>query len=94
MYSPICTLIKAATSLRLAEASRIGGGLMLPVVTTLLVQAADGRSLGRVTALVTLPVLLGPILGPLIGGLIVQHLSWRWIFWVNVPFCAVGLILA
>jgi EmrB/QacA subfamily drug resistance transporter len=72
----------------------IGGGLMLPVLTTLLVQAADGRSLGRVTALVTLPVLLGPILGPLIGGLIVQHLSWRWIFWVNVPFCAVGLILA
>jgi EmrB/QacA subfamily drug resistance transporter len=72
----------------------IGGGLMLPVLTTLLVQAADGRSLGRVTALVTFPVLLGPILGPLVGGLIVQHLSWRWIFWVNVPFCAVGLILA
>jgi len=30
----------------------------------------------------------------LIGGLIVQHLSWRWMFWVNVPFCVVGLILA
>jgi EmrB/QacA subfamily drug resistance transporter len=68
----------------------IGGGLMLPVLTTLLVQAADGRSLGRVTALVTLPVLLGP----LVGGLIVQHVSWRWIFWVNVPFCVVGLVLA
>ena len=39
-------------------------------------------------------MLLGPIFGPLIGGLIVQHLSWRWIFWVNVPFCVVGLILA
>jgi EmrB/QacA subfamily drug resistance transporter len=72
----------------------IGGGLMLPVLTTLVVQAADGRTLGRVTAFVTFPVLLGPILGPLIGGLIVQHLSWRWIFWVNVPFCVVGLILA
>jgi MFS family permease len=44
--------------------------------------------------LVTFPVLLGPILGPFVGGLIVQHLSWRWIFWVNVPFCVVGLILA
>jgi EmrB/QacA subfamily drug resistance transporter len=72
----------------------IGGGLMLPVLTTLLMQAAGGRSLGRVTALVTFPVLLGPILGPLVGGLIVQHLSWRWIFWVNIPFCIVGLILA
>ncbi|GAA4708492.1 MDR family MFS transporter [Phytohabitans rumicis] len=72
----------------------IGGGLMLPVLTTLLVQAAGGRSLGRVTALVTFPALLGPIFGPLLGGLIVQHTSWRWIFWVNVPFCVVGLLLA
>src|SRR6185436_20785976 len=71
-----------------------GGGLMLPVLTTLLIQAAGGRSLGRVTALVALPVLLGPVVGPLLGGLIVQHLSWRWIFWVNVPFCVAGLILA
>jgi EmrB/QacA subfamily drug resistance transporter len=72
----------------------VGGGLMLPVLTTLIVRSAGGRSLGRVTAVVTLPVLLGPIFGPLIGGLIVQHLSWRWIFWVNVPFCVVGLLLA
>ena len=72
----------------------IGGGLMLPVLTTLLIQAAGGKSLGSVTALITFPALLGPILGPLAGGLIVQHLSWRWIFWVNVPFCVAGLILA
>jgi EmrB/QacA subfamily drug resistance transporter len=39
-------------------------------------------------------VLAGPILGPVLGGLIVEHLSWRWIFWVNVPFCVVGLLLA
>jgi EmrB/QacA subfamily drug resistance transporter len=72
----------------------VGGGLMLPVLTTLLVQAAGGRSLGSVTAFITFPVLLGPIFGPFVGGLIVQHLSWRWIFWVNVPFCVAGLILA
>jgi EmrB/QacA subfamily drug resistance transporter len=72
----------------------IGGGLMLPVLTTLIVQAAGGRSLGSVTALISFPALLGPILGPLVGGLIVEHLSWRWIFWVNVPFCLVGLVLA
>ena len=72
----------------------LGGGLMLPVLTTLLVQAADGAILGRAIALISLPVVLGPILGPLIGGLIVEHLSWRWIFWVNVPFCVIGLLLA
>ncbi|MEV0401423.1 MDR family MFS transporter [Actinoallomurus sp. NPDC050550] len=71
-----------------------GGGLMLPVLQTLLFQAAGGRSLGRVTALISFPALLGPILGPMAGGLIVRHLGWRWIFWVNVPFCLVGLVLA
>ncbi|HEY1486898.1 MAG TPA: MFS transporter, partial [Micromonosporaceae bacterium] len=64
----------------------IGGGLMLPVMMTLIVQAAGGRSLGSVTALISFPVLLGPVLGPVLGGLIVNDLSWRWIFWVNVPF--------
>src|SRR6185312_8157034 len=47
----------------------LGGGLMLPVLQTLLVQAAAGRPLGRVTALISLPVLLGPVLGPVVGGL-------------------------
>jgi EmrB/QacA subfamily drug resistance transporter len=39
-------------------------------------------------------MLLGPILGPVLGGLILQSLSWRWIFYVNVPIGAIGLFLA
>ncbi|TDD69181.1 DHA2 family efflux MFS transporter permease subunit, partial [Actinomadura darangshiensis] len=72
----------------------VGGGLMLPVMTTLVVRAAGGRLLGRTTAVIALPALLGPILGPLVGGLILTHLSWRWMFWVNVPFCVAGIVLA
>jgi EmrB/QacA subfamily drug resistance transporter len=72
----------------------IGGGLMLPLLTTLIFQAAGGRSLGRLVTYVALPALLGPILGPLVGGAILTHFSWRFMFWVNVPFCAVGLLLA
>jgi EmrB/QacA subfamily drug resistance transporter len=72
----------------------IGGGLMLPVMTTLIFQAAGGKSLGRLVTYVALPALLGPVLGPLIGGAILTHLSWRFMFWVNVPFCVVGLLLA
>ncbi len=72
----------------------IGGGLMLPILQNLLVEAAGGRKLGRIMALISLPTLFGPIAGPVIGGLIVSHLSWRWIFWVNVPFSIAGLILA
>src|SRR5580692_7242947 len=72
----------------------IGGGLMLPLMTTLIFQAAGGKSLGKLVTYVALPALLGPILGPLIGGAILTHLSWRFMFWVNVPFCVVGIVLA
>ncbi len=72
----------------------IGGGMLVPVFMTLLIQAAGGRSLGRLMATITLPAVVVPILGPVIGGLIVSNLSWRWIFYVNVPLCAAALLLA
>lgn len=86
--------VNAPTLIACRVVQGVGGGLMLPVLTTLLIQAAGGDLLGSAVAVVSLPVLLGPILGPLAGGLIVEHLSWRWIFWVNVPFCVAGLLLA
>ena len=72
----------------------IGAGLMLPIVTTLLVQAAGPKRLGRLMAVATLPVVVVPIFGPVIGGLIVNHASWRWIFYVNVPICLAAMWLA
>ena len=72
----------------------LGGGLMLPLFSTMIMQAAAGRALGRTMSLVTLPTVVGPILGPVIGGAILKWLDWRWLFWVNVPFCVVGFILA
>ncbi|MEU8837473.1 MFS transporter [Streptomyces sp900116325] len=72
----------------------VGGGLMLPVLQTLLLRAAGGRRIGQLMAVVTLPALVGPILGPVIGGLIAGHLSWRWIFYINVPLCTAAIVLA
>ncbi|MEV1070023.1 MDR family MFS transporter [Streptomyces sp. NPDC050263] len=72
----------------------VGGGLMLPVLQTLLMRAAGGRSIGRLMAVVTVPALAGPIFGPVIGGLITDHLNWRWIFYVNAPVCLPAALLA
>jgi EmrB/QacA subfamily drug resistance transporter len=72
----------------------IGGGLLFPMLTTLIIQAAGGRSLGRILATVTLPVAVVPILGPVVSGLIISNFSWRWIFYVNVPICLAGLVMA
>ena len=72
----------------------IGGGLMLPLMSTLVMQAAGGKALGRTMSVVSLPALLGPIFGPVLGGVILNSLNWRWLFWVNIPFCVVGFLLA
>jgi EmrB/QacA subfamily drug resistance transporter len=71
-----------------------GGGLLMPIGQTMLARAAGPERMGRVMAVVAVPAMLGPVLGPIIGGLIVDHLSWRWMFFVNVPFCVIALVLA
>lgn len=93
--SILCSLAWNAESLiafRLVQG--VGAGAMMPLLTTLLMQAAQGRSLGRIMSVASLPTALGPILGPVIGGLILGSAGWPWLFWVNVPFGVVGLVLA
>ena len=72
----------------------IGGGMMTPLITTLLVQAVGTSKIGRLMSAISLPIVVVPIFGPVIAGLIISNISWRWIFYVNVPICLVGLVLA
>jgi EmrB/QacA subfamily drug resistance transporter len=75
-------------------AQGLGGGMLTPLLTTLLVQAAGSRQVGRLMAAVSLPVVVVPIFGPVVSGLIISNVSWRWCFYVNVPICLAGLVLA
>jgi EmrB/QacA subfamily drug resistance transporter len=70
-----------------------GGGLVMPVGQAIIVRSVPKGQLGRVMGVVTMPLLLGPVLGPIIGGVIVSNLSWRWIFYVNVPLGVPTLLL-
>jgi EmrB/QacA subfamily drug resistance transporter len=72
----------------------LGGGMIMPAGMTILAQAAGPQRMGRVMSVVGAPMLLGPILGPVLGGLIIQYLSWRWIFFVNLPIGLVALAMA
>jgi EmrB/QacA subfamily drug resistance transporter len=71
----------------------IGGGMIMPVGQMVLTRAAGPSRLGRVMSVVGLAMILAPIFGPTIGGLMIDHLDWRWIFYVNVPVGAIGLAM-
>lgn len=68
------------------------GAMMIPVGRLALLRAARKDELVSATAWLVTPALLGPILGPPIGGLIVTHLDWRWIFYINLPVGIAGII--
>ena len=68
-------------------------GLLIPTVTSLAVQVAGNDYLGRAMSIVGIPVVFAPIIGTVVGGLILQYLSWRWLFFVNLPFGAVALMM-
>jgi EmrB/QacA subfamily drug resistance transporter len=72
----------------------VGGGMIMPVGQTMLARKAGPDRMARVMSVIAVPAMLGPVLGPVIGGLIVDDLSWRWMFYVNVPLCVLALALA
>jgi EmrB/QacA subfamily drug resistance transporter len=71
----------------------MGGAMMVPVGRLTMVRTFPKSQLIRAMAFVAIPALVGPMLGPVVGGAIVRFLSWRLIFFVNLPIGAVGLYL-
>jgi MFS family permease len=67
--------------------------MIMPLGQTILAQAAGPGRMGRVMSIVGVPLLLAPIVGPVIGGALVDAVSWRWIFFVNLPVRAVAVLL-
>jgi EmrB/QacA subfamily drug resistance transporter len=63
----------------------VGGGLMTPVGLSMLFRVFPPRERVRAASILTIPTALAPALGPVLGGLFTTDLSWRWVFYVNVP---------
>ncbi|MDH4550413.1 MFS transporter [Pseudomonas sp. BN607] len=72
----------------------IGGALMVPVGRLVVLRATEKKHLVKMLAVITWPGLVAPVLGPPIGGLIVTHLSWPWIFYLNIPLGVLAIAAA
>ncbi|WP_269805570.1 MFS transporter [Streptomyces noursei] len=75
-------------------AQGFGGGMLDPIMPTVLATAAGPALAGRVMGLMGIVIPLAPILGPILGGVIVQGLEWRWMFLINVPIGLAAILLS
>jgi EmrB/QacA subfamily drug resistance transporter len=71
----------------------LGGAMMMPVGRLAIIRTFPKSELLAAMNFVIIPALIGPLLGPTVGGLMVHWLSWRAIFFVNVPVGLLALYL-
>jgi EmrB/QacA subfamily drug resistance transporter len=93
--SALCGL---ATSLPMLVAMRVaqgfGGAMMTPVGRLILLRSFPRAGLVSAMNWMTIPSMVGPMVGPIVGGVLTSYVSWRWIFYLNIPIGLVGGLLA
>ncbi|MGN6652681.1 multidrug transporter subunit MdtD [Trinickia sp.] len=70
----------------------VGGSMLLPIGRLAVLRAVSSEQYVSALALISIAGQVGPIVGPTLGGWFVEAASWHWIFLINVPIGAVGLI--
>ena len=97
LFTLASVLCGISVNVPMLVASRVLQGaaaaMMMPVGRLTIVRTFPKSELLRAMNFVIIPALIGPLLGPTVGGLIVHLLSWREIFFVNVPVGFVALAL-
>ncbi len=72
----------------------LSGGFLMPVSQTMVFRAFPQQERSKAAGILVVPTTFAPASGPLVGGLILDYLSWPWIFLVNIPVGVIGIVLA
>ncbi|EDN02924.1 predicted protein [Histoplasma mississippiense (nom. inval.)] len=71
----------------------VGAGGVFVLGYVILTDIVPLRQRPKFTAIIQIAWAIGTILGPLFGGIIAEHSIWRWTFYINFPFCAIGFVI-
>ncbi len=87
VFSALCGL---STSLGMLVVARIFqglcGGPLMPLSQTLLLRIFPKQKASAAIAIWSMTTMIAPVVGPILGGYLCDNYSWRWVFFVNVPF--------
>lgn len=64
----------------------LGGGALLPISQAILLESFPKEKRGMAMSVFGMGVVIAPIIGPVLGGFLTDAFSWRWIFFINIPF--------
>lgn len=70
----------------------IGTGIMLPLMFNTILVIFPPEKRGAAMGIIGLVIMFAPAIGPTIAGLLIEHLSWHWIFWMSLPFLVISLL--
>jgi EmrB/QacA subfamily drug resistance transporter len=92
--SMLCGIAWSVPTLIVARVIQgLGGGMIQPLGMAMLFQVTPPERRGSVMGIYAMPVMVAPILGPTLGGYLTEFVSWRWVFYLNVPAGALALVL-
>ncbi|KAI9675663.1 MAG: hypothetical protein M1817_001030 [Caeruleum heppii] len=71
----------------------VGGGGLVALTYVIVTDLIPMRQRGKWYGVIAMQWAVGSVTGPVIGGAFAERASWRWIFWINLPFCGLAFVM-